>query len=147
MYSREKAVFLKLGAIVFLSFLLASLIYWQTLPASSAEAALLESDSQIMLPFVVKPVATPTPIPPANWQISNETGGNLLAELIGYGSHVFPVGTSTWSGITPGTYSYRITSQGGPCQGQSLTGSITFSPGVTVSDRFTCTTNAVMSIK
>lgn len=106
------------------------------LPLSSALQA-------AMLPLVAVPGVEPTPPPLAKWQINNSVGGSLSATLTGFGSHTFPSGTSTWSGIQPGTYNYTLTAVGGPCNGGTITGTHTFTSGGTIVQDITCGSNSI----
>ena len=76
--------------------------------------------------------------PRAKWEVDNQTGGNIRAELIGFGSHLFPQGVSRWVGIEPGTYTYRITIEGGGCNGQTLSDTVTFEPFSIFTTAYTC---------
>jgi hypothetical protein len=95
------------------------------------------------LPFVSVPGAEPPSPSPASWRINNTVGGSLSASLTGFGTHNFPSGTSTWTGITPGTYSYSLTAVGGPCNGGTLNGTHTFVSGVTIIQDVTCGTTSL----
>lgn len=97
--------------------------------------------ANVSIPVIMKnytPPLCPSAGTLANWIADNQTGGLLHAELISDGSHNFPTGKTCWSGIQPGTYNYKITALGGPCQGAILTGVITFTSGGTKSTEYTC---------
>ncbi len=96
-----------------------------------------------MLPIILVPGEEPPPPALANWQVNNSVGGSLSATLTGFGTHSFPSGTSTWTGIQPGTYNYSLTAVGGPCNGATLTGSHTFVSGGTIIQDVTCGTTSL----
>ena len=99
----------------------------------STDAELLPSNN-VFLPLLL------TPLPPAKWQITNTTGGTLLVELEGVGSRTFGAGTETWDDldVQSGTYNFKLTVNGGLCDGDMIEDTVNLVRDRTTVSSFQC---------
>ena len=118
-------------------FLLAAAALILTLPGpawAGAPQRPLQQGGGFDLYLPVVPKAPPL----AALEITNETGGDVRVEIHGVGMRIFAPGTSTWFciDVAAGWYTYTATALGGPCAGQSLSGTFWLEKGQTTRETF-----------